>query len=247
MGIEAKSVQQGGEGGAVAGGNGEPVAPLTSEAVEKLLEARENKLAAELRRFRDNETKARNDLAQKLTEQLAAFKAPVASEGGVDGAGDDKETPAQKELRIATKKQADRIKALEAQVETEKAERQKVEAAKVAQEERSATVDALAAGGVSEPGRVKAALAVLREEGKIGRNEQGVVCWKAQGKYGPEDLPLADGIKAWLATDEGKFFLPPRDARGGGTAPGRPGAVRQGPRSSGEWASDMFSALDKGR
>lgn len=219
----------------------ETPATLTAEAVEKLLEARENKLAAEFRRFRDNEVKAREALTKQLAEQFATLKPPEATEGTQAEA--PAESPDQRALRIASQKQADEIEKLKASLVAERQEREKAEADKRAQEERVAASEALASGGVTEAPRVKAALAVLASEGRIVRDEKGGICFRVQGKFGEELVPVAEGVRGWLATEDGKLFVPPRDAKGSGTSPGGPASLRAGgKRTDREWA-DALAAI----
>jgi hypothetical protein len=39
-------------------------------------------------------------------------------------------------------------------------------------------------------------------------------------RSGDEEVPLADGLKSWIATDQAKIFLPPKGTNGSGDGPG---------------------------
>ena len=210
-----------GAGAGAPGAAGTP-AGLTLAEVEELLKAQENRSAAGLRKALDEEKKARAAVEQRLADIADKLEQRPGTAVAPAGGQDHQETEAERQARIDAAKREDRIKGLEARLADAEAKREEEAKARSVQEERQAAADALAAGGVDVP-RLKGALALLREDGRIVRNEQGQVCLKLEGKYGPETPLIADGIKAWLETPEGKAYLPPRSAAGSG-ASARPGA-----------------------
>lgn len=50
-------------------------------------------------------------------------------------------------------------------------------------------------------------------------------------KSGDDVLPLADGLKAWVGTDQAKIFLPPKDIRGSGDGPAGNGGAGTNPNN----------------
>lgn len=84
-------------------------------------------------------------------------------------------------------------------------------------EEKSALTQALQSAKVR--GELMApAIAYLHGEGRsVTRNKVGEIVFNFKGETGAVDeLDLAAGVAAWLKTPEGKAFLPPVDAGGGG-------------------------------
>lgn len=61
--------------------------------------------------------------------------------------------------------------------------------------------------------QLRAAQAVLYQEGRVHVSEDGSHIFRdADGV----DLPLSEGMKGWIASDDAKLFLPPKDVRGSG-------------------------------
>jgi hypothetical protein len=50
----------------------------------------------------------------------------------------------------------------------------------------------------------------------LHRNDDGTIMFRVQRKDYTEDLPVKDGVKEFLKTDEGKVYLPPRNVGGSG-------------------------------
>lgn len=138
------------------------------------------------------------------------------SSGGA-GAGDDKQKGGGPDPEVAKLRQEH-----EAMKATLAAERKKAEDERKAsqvQQTQAQLRDLLAKAGV-EPLRMKGALAVLGEG--VQRSDDGQLSYRVQRTGYHEDLALQDGIREWLATDEGKSYLAPRaDAGGTGNVPAR--------------------------
>jgi hypothetical protein len=77
----------------------------------------------------------------------------------------------------------------------------------------------------ADPKRVRAAVALLHtEDQRIGRSSSGEIIFKVRKGSGAaayeDELPLEDGVKEWLGTDDGKLYVAPKGVRGTGAAPG---------------------------
>lgn len=155
------------------------------------------------------------------------------------------------ELPPAYKAHYDR---LEAQLKAEREERLKaekaredVEKARRRDEERSTAAEHLRKHGISDA-RISGALAVLHtERGAIARSEDAKrIVFKSKDKYGNDvELALDEGLQQWLKTDEGKEYLPARDARGSGGAGGKANgqSSKDGSMSDGQFGSMVASMV----
>lgn len=89
-----------------------------------------------------------------------------------------------------------------------------------AKQERSEILSALAESDSRQP---QHALAVLKATGRVKRNEEGDLVFVAQrevaGEKFEEEVSLAEGVKEWLTTEEGKIYAPPKGAEGSGAGP----------------------------
>lgn len=88
-------------------------------------------------------------------------------------------------------------------------------------EDKATVTKTLEAAGVPAGQRARIALNHLLSEGLVKRTDDGNLVFV--GKDGEEDL--ADGITAFLKTEDGKLFLPPSGASGSGA-----GAFKAGSR-----------------
>jgi uncharacterized coiled-coil protein SlyX len=176
-------------------------------------------LGANLRKEREAAAKREAELSKRLEEissRLEQFQAPVHP-------GQEAEkTDAARKFEIEQAKADKRIKELEAKTAAAEAKAAETEARQREQEERQALSSQLAAHGI-EGAKQRAALALLySEEKKVKRNDKGEICFAIMQSYGEELISLEEGIKAWVGTDDGKSFLPPRGVQGAGTVPGKP-------------------------
>lgn len=188
-------------------------------------------------------------IAQSITKQLEQFwasknppadpNAETVEEGG-ETTTDPAAQAAPKKLsgpELAAKKAIAKVDQLTKQMAAKDEAAAKEKAELLQRQERSEMYAALSAAGVTT---AKGAYATLREDGKIRRNADGelvmVVVKDYAGTKHEEEVSIAEGLKAWLATDEGKCFLPPR---GGGEGSGttiRGGAPRTGGKMTKEEA-----------
>lgn len=194
----------------------------TLSQFEKMLDG---KLSALLGQRNDPSASARNDEEEEEEEEPApapaagapATPAPAAAAPSKQDAATKK---ALKRLQEAEKRLAERERAL-----AEEAEKGKTA------ELRSETLRALTE---AECSNVKGAFALLKEDGRIGRDKEGrLVFLTPEGDFVDEE-PLEDGVKKWLASDEGKEYAKPRGVGGSGSSDQGKGASAQGgaPRRS---------------
>ena len=227
--------------------------PLTAESVTaKINETVNAALTGHMTRMKGAMTKEVAQMLESgltpLAEQLAALAAPKTTEPSTtgDGTGD---TEADKKRAIADAKHADELKKMQARLDDADAKTAKAEAIRAEQEERTALSQALTEAGVDGP-RMKGAMALLyTEERRLARDDDGTIKYRVNGTYGEEMVSLKDGLKAWLETDEGKAYLPPRGATGSGANPsGQPGGVRtDGKRTKADAERAVMAFLEQAR
>lgn len=88
--------------------------------------------------------------------------------------------------------------------------------------------NALSAGGVA-PGLMDATMALLPSrtlsDGKpiLVHENDGSIKMRIQRKGYVDTVAVAEGVKDWLGTDEGKNYLPPSGKQGDGSSSGSPG------------------------
>lgn len=207
----------GGGGGDGSGGTGDDGAGkkpqyMTPDQVNKAMKDHTSRAAkAGEVRLKAIET----GLAQ-LTEALTKLGAGEgAGSGSAGGTGGDKAAPPaewQKQLADLSSK----LEKANARADEEKKAREEASAAARAKEERSALKDALIERGVT-PAQAPVLAAHLHGEAKaILRTEDDEILFK----LGDDEFALGDGVEKFLATDAGKAWLPPRDAKGSGATAG---------------------------
>lgn len=156
-------------------------------------------------------TEASAGIAEQVAATLAATQAPVP-----DPAGDTpppqvswKDSPEYKDMQ---KRDKDR----EAERDAEKAERKAEKDAQLRVDERTALEAELRAGGIEEI-KIRGCVATLIHEDKVmqrGPNNE-IVYRINRGDYN-DDMDVAKGVATFLATDEGKTYLPATGSRGTG-------------------------------
>jgi hypothetical protein len=188
---------------------------MTAEDFNKAQSARE-------KRFREQ-------MKKDLADMLAQFSPSKGKQTDTEESDEDDpaeasakpagqpSAPAQSDPTAAElKRLRKRLEASEKEREAERKAREE-QAAKLARdEERTKLQDALVSAGVA-PKRVRAAIALLHtEDRKVRRNQEGKIIFALDDD---DEADLVSGVKQWLATDEGKDFLPPRGAEGSGERP----------------------------
>lgn len=133
---------------------------------------------------------------------------------GQQGQGGPQGTPqadpkTAKELRKLQK----RLEASEAERAAEKKAREEQTAKSQRDELRAKVSEQLSGAGIAGA-KLRGALSLLIEEDKkIRRDQDGAIVFVE----GDDEIELAEGLKKWFASDDGKAYLPPRGASGAGT------------------------------
>lgn len=155
-------------------------------------------------------------LQETVSSALAAVKPPVV-EAAKAAEGSD---PVKQELAALRGRLEEERKARE----EEKRLREQERDGRLKEEARNAAASILRDNGI-DGSRLKGALAVLdTEERRISRDESGSLRFKFP-KNGYDDyVSLDEGIAAWLKTEDGKAYLPARQAGGSGNNGPRPGS-----------------------
>lgn len=184
---------------------------LTSEDFNKASSAREARLLA------------------RIEKMLGASKAPTVTEDDSDAPA-----PAPKVGETRDDKEA-RLAKVEAELTRERKARKEEKARASRDEERSKVSELLSSAGIPAP-RMKGALAVLHEVDKrVVRDSDGTIMFRDDEEG---EIPLAEGVKKWLSTDEGKAYLPPRGAQGVGLQRGNASVTPAGnPKAAAQMAA----------
>lgn len=139
---------------------------------------------------------------------------------------------------------ADRkVAKLQREMEALRAEREAERQKALRQEERTSVHEALTGAGVRKEMLGPLATWLLSEESgrMVRRDTGGKLVWAAGADTGADDVDevaVKDGLGAWLKTETGKSYLPPRPVGGGGGPPpsgrsgGRPPNGAEGTRQA---------------
>lgn len=197
------------------GGGAEDLSPAMKDLMVRHINGA---VTTHLGRMRgDLEKSLSTQFSSLLDEKFASFKPKddKPDDKRDDKAGDKKDDPEKAKLRS----DLDNLtKKLTQQEEERRAEREQL----LRNEERSELMSRLREAGIPEP-RVKGAVALLLHDAKaIKRNGENKIVWPVKRDWGTEDLELDAGVSEWLKTDEGKAFLPPKEAKGSGAGGGKP-------------------------
>src|SRR6185369_7798539 len=114
-----------------------------------------------------------------------------------------------------------RFAAQQAELEKERKAREDEKAQRLKDEETTKAKDAMAAADIKDPEDQRAALAVLREDKRIGRDDEGHVCFLVQKDGYVDKVPIDQGIKDWVNTPAGKRYQPARGVGGSGQVAGK--------------------------
>jgi hypothetical protein len=146
----------------------------------------------------------------KEVKKLAPEKAPEATDPGASAASGEKLTEGEGKLTL---------KALQQQIESLKKERDAEAALAQTARKSSALTEAIAKAGTLNQGALRKLLNL--EYGEVLSEENG--SWFV--KQGESVKPLTDAIAGYLATDEGKSFMPPSGTAGAGSTESRSGTA----------------------
>lgn len=178
----------------------EQLSQVVNQAVSSHMKRLDTKIGATMK---DAVAEALKDMVQKAKDDDDPPGADPPAGGG-KGA-DDKPNPA--------------MTALKRQVETlttklQKAEDDRAGEAKQRQRDglKSAVLKQLGESGLSGQ-HLRGAQAILYQDDRVRIGDDGAHLFRnAEG----EDLPLVEGVKEWIGSDDAKLFLPPKDVRGSG-------------------------------
>ena len=187
----------------------EQIKALVAEAAKAAAAEAAKTTAAEIAATYDAKLEAqRADFDKRLAAAAAkpSEVKPIVKPGEVSP-----EVAALQESNAALLKKFEESEARSAQIA--KAARDKEVAAAISTHLQSAGI---------KPEMIRAASLLIKEQ--IGEREDGTVIFR--GKHPTTGLPgefdIADGIKAWASSDEGKHFIAPRNVQGTGNPSGRP-------------------------
>lgn len=102
--------------------------------------------------------------------------------------------------------------------------------------------DALDEADVTDPALRKGAMALLGAALTVHEDEGEIVVLANDVNLG--DIPVADHVKAWADTDEGKAYVGARETAGGG-ANGSPDRGKPATSSNNPWKSDTFNVTQQ--
>jgi hypothetical protein len=243
MAIIPRQDAAGGSTGGAGSGTGDADEPAFTEAQTKAVNDAVNAavngaLTQHLTRFKKS---FGEEIGQAVGKQLNEALSPVSdrlkamaesqAQGGTSGAagagGAGQATVLSPDVQQQFARFEGRTKELEGQLAVERKAREEERAARerdrqesMSKEERTSLAGVLRAKGLPEP-QVRAAVALLAGEDKVlGRAEDGGVIFKLQKGTGAaryiDEVPLEAGVDEWLKTDDGKAFMPARQAQGAG-------------------------------
>lgn len=230
-GGDGKGGKGGGDGAAAAAGLSEEMKKEITKHVSGAVANYSKRIQADLMAT----------LTTTLEEKLKGFQ-PVKVDGdGGTGGGDGKggappEDPDKKRMRAE-------LDSLTKKLEQQTTERQQDAERALRSEERNELTARLREAGIPEP-RLRGAVAYLLHDTKaIRRDKENKIVWPVKRDWGEEELPFEKGVEEWLGTEEGKAYLPPKDAKGSGTTGGKtrkPGEKMTAAESSNAIADFIF-------
>lgn len=229
---------KGGGGGGNGGGEGggPPPGALSEDAKKEVAEmvnsavtgAVTNHLGRFKKSFTEEIAKTLTETIGPIGEQLKTLTERQVQAQQPTGKGNNQGDAQSQEMRDSLLRYENRIKELEQQNKAEREARETEKATRLREEERNKLASVLNERGIPAP-QVRAAVALLHTEDKrVARTEDGRIVFKfergsGQGKY-VDELEVDKGVDEWLKSDEGKAYLPARQAGGSGGQPARVGA-----------------------
>ena len=159
-----------------------------------------------------------------MDEQLKTMTASLREEilNEIRAGKPESEEGAKKEEDSEVSRLKARLANMEKKANDSEAQRIKEKQESLKVRERAALSSALREVGVEGP-KLKAAIALLyTEEGRVGTDQDGNVIFKFQRDGYIEEMSLADGMEEWVATSDGKHFVPAKNVGGAGSTGGLP-------------------------
>lgn len=244
----------GGQGG--AGGSDDTAGALTEAAKKEVTDmvnsavngAMTNHLGRFKKQFTDEMTKTFSETLGPISEQLKALaERPQPQPPGKGGQGQGQGNELPQEIRDAMLRNENRIKELEQQNKAERDAREQEKNTRLREEERNKLQTVLRDRGIPDP-LVRAAVAQLHTEDKrVTRTDDGRIVFKfargqGQAQYFDE-LDVDKGVDEWLKSDEGKAYVPARQANGSGGQPARPGGTQSPGDKKAQATQDLAKIL----
>lgn len=192
---------------------------LTPDAVQQMITATVNSVISARDKMSDKKREQdKLELKKMFEDGFAALKAAPASEDPAPGKKGGKDL----EITTLTKRLDELTQLAETNAKRAAEERAKNRANAM----RESVTQELARHNI-EGARARAAIALLRDEGRLGEEDpdSDEPSFTFRGDDGIATR-LADGVKAWATKNEAaNLFKPPSGARGSGSRPGgQPGA-----------------------
>lgn len=212
------------DGSGEGGGGGGSGAGLTAEQVTEIVNKAISSHVGRLKKQLQEESKERNAAMDAIIKAWDEEQDEEQDDGGEKGDGKGEKPsagpdPATARELAAIRKQLEKT---EKERDAEKAARAKEAEDRARSEERTQLAEQLTAAGVS-PKRVKAAVALLHgDEKRVTRDEKGRILFRGDDE---DEVPLADGVKAWVKSEIGQEFVPPRKVGGSGGEGGGSGTL----------------------
>lgn len=221
---------KGNDGPEPSKGAGDQPQGVTLEQVNEIVS---KAISSRNKQFEIKIDKAFGDIATKLDEKFASFK---PAEPDPSSQKPPTESP---EFKAVQRQLTD----LQKQLEKERQDKQAADARARAQSLRQRLQDGLSAGGISGK-QLQYALGVLVDSEKRVRFDEDGERVLFKGDDG-EELPLNDGLAAWLKGDDAKMFLPPRGTTGSGHRPTGtiPTGNHRAPPANGQLGQQLANAL----
>ena len=211
---------------------------VTIEDLNRALSGRDKRLLASIKKTftsgapKGDEADEGDDEAETTTVPAKKPSKGSAASATTPAAASGSDDPRFQDLEA-------RLAKSEKEREKEKRARAEEKAAGRKAEERTKLSEALTAAGITGP-KLRAAIAILHtEDARVKRGEEDSIVFVD----GDDEIDLGEGVKRWLATEDGKAFLPPRGAKGAGTERSRlPGAAATDPKSQRKEAANALFA-----
>lgn len=215
---------EGGEGGenALTEAQQKAVADMVNQAVTGAVT---NHLGRFKKQFSEDMGKTLSETLGPISQQLK----DLAERGTQQQAnGKHKEESHNDAIRAMELRYESRIKELETANKAEREAREQEKQTRLREEERGKLANVLRERGIPDA-QIRAAVALLHtEDKKVARSEDGRIVFKVERGTGAakytDELDVDKGVDEWLKSDEGKAYIPARQAAGSGGQPARPGS-----------------------
>jgi len=218
----------GGAAGGAAGGTEGEEKPLTRKDVEEMI-GKQIGTHINSRGFQEKLRKglATSDDVGGIKAILEELRAGKKTETPADDDAVDGKKALDPEVVKTMSKLEERLTASERKAKLAEEENLAIKESQARSQEKSALVTALQ--GKVRPALLPAAVALLYgEQKKVRRDKDGGIVFEVKRKDYTDELTVEEGVLEWLATPEGKEYLPPVGAGGTGDKSGAKDAGGKG-------------------